>query len=209
MVVVHHPLIAWIDGRQQVELNDTGKGYVARIRTLGIDAVTELPLKVPTWLSDYPSVLFTFRQPNEGRIGGQVGVSTNHPRQRDEHYVTWLSRVIPGSDSWRVETREVVWKCSEHPGYFHRCVLSPDGKRLAWKNYFTETEANAILISDAEGKNARVVYEHLYPMRNYEKGRAESMSVYSLEWTPQGDALAFWRGGHGENGLCLLPLPTR
>jgi hypothetical protein len=208
LVVERNPLIAWIDGRRWVELNHTPKGFVARVRTRGVDTVDELPLSVPKYLSDFPSVLFTFPLPNEGRMGGEVGVSANG-HQRDQHFVTWLIRVVPNTDGWRVEQREVVWQQADHPGYFHRCVLSPDGQRLAWNNYFTKTEARAIIVSDAEGKNPRIVYEHLYSSSDDQAGRTEAPWSRALEWTPQGDCLAFWRGEYGENGLCLLPVPIK
>ena len=206
LVVERNPLVAWIDSQRWVELNHTDKGFVARVRTRGDDAVAELPLQVPTYLSGFPLTLFAFPQPTEGRMCGAVGI-TAYGREEDQHFVAWLSRIIPGSESWRVEQREVFWQRAEHPGYFYRCALSPNGQHLAWNNYFSETEARAILVSDADGKNARVIYEHLYPMDNHQAGRDESMSMNVLEWTPQGDALAFWRGDNGENGLCLLPMP--
>ena len=210
-LVERHPLIAWMDAARWVELNRSGAAFVARVRRRGSKEIQQLPLQVPGFLSDFPSVQFSFPKPTEGRLGGDVGINAGASGgfHGEGSYVTWLVRVVPGPANWVLEQREVIWNRADYPGRFQRCVPSPDGRRLAWLNYFSRSEARAILVSDAEGKDARIVYEHLYPLRDSETGRAEAPQYRSLEWTPQGDALAFWRGENGRNGLGLLRLPAR
>ena len=209
-VIQRNPLIAWMDGRRWVELNRSGPSYVARVRTRGNAHVRQLPLTVPTYLDDFPSMNFVFPNRTEGRLNGLVGTRN---RPGDDYngpcqFVTRLIRVLPGRTRWHVTQREVAWEQTQYPGYFHRCAPSPRSEQLAWLNVFSGSHATAILTSDADGKNARILYEHLYRIGDFEKGLSESPWHNSLEWTPRGDGLAFWRGQHGKNGLCLLPVPA-
>jgi hypothetical protein len=96
---------------------------------------------------------------------------------------------------------------SRYPGNYFCSILSPAGDRMAHLIYFSESEAKAVLITDTAGGNGRIVYEYLYPLRDTKHGRQEEPWYGFMAWTPRGDALAFWRGERGENGLCLLPVP--
>lgn len=209
-VIQRNPLIAWMDGRHWVELNRSGQSYVARVRTQGSAHVRQLPLTVPNYLDDFTSMNFAFPNPTEGRLSGLVGLrgGPTGGNNGDGQFVTRLIRVLPGRTRWRITQREIAWEQMQYPGFFFRCAPSPRGEPLAWLNSFSGSNATAILTSDADGKNARILYEHLYRSGDFEKGLSESPWEYSLEWIPRGDALAFWRGQHGKNGLCLLPVPA-
>jgi len=197
------PLIAWRDNSRWVEIPVCPAARsVVRLRTLGQADVQELPLDRTrySFVLGYPFVLFTFTQPDRGLIRGVVGGTGNN-----SHFVSLVAAVIPGSDSWHMENGgEIRLEQAKFPGWFERCVSSPDGRRLAWINLFSNSEVRDILLSDADGKNFRIVHEFINPVQEWKARRAEAPWLRSLEWTPQGDGLVFWRGEKGENGLGLL-----
>jgi hypothetical protein len=208
-VIERGPLIAWRDGVRWVEINHVPGGvtgdYVVRTRILGSPGAQELPLDRSgcEYLTDYPSTLFTFITPDRGFLRGQV--SRGGP-PGSEVSDSFMADVAAGPDAWHMVSRELRADATSLSGWFNRCVPSPDGRRLAWLDYFTESEANDVLISDADGTHFRIAYEQLCPVQHWKEGRAEAPWMHALEWTPSGDALLFWRGEYGFGGLAYLPI---
>lgn len=205
------PPFAWINERRWVEWRGGYTPLRARVRTLGRAGVEEMPVRGGSGAYDgHPSTVFSFDA--NGKAGhtsgpvGWVGDAPSAPKPGDQYQIAWLCDVFPGPAGWRAEDRQIIVRQAEQAGYFTRCVRSPRGDRLAWRSQFSASEASALLVSDANGRNLRVVYEHLYPLRDYKTGRAAAPQ--SLNWTPGGDGLVFWRGEKGENGLCLLPIAS-
>ncbi len=107
-----------------------------------------------------------------------------------------------------MENREIRLDEVTYPRQFERFAPSPDGKSVAWLVNFRGSEACNLLLSDADGKNFRIVYEKLSPSHDREKNRTANPCDRSLEWTPDGKSLIFWRGDHGEGGLGRLDLSS-
>ena len=199
-IVESEPPIAWLDGKRWMEINRSNGQYVVRIRTVGSTDVDEQPLVPGTSMHRHSRVRFSFPTPKEGLMTGAIGFGK-------DHFVTWLHRVVPMAEGWRINSHEVRLLRREHAGSYFRCAPSPDGKTLAWLNYIPTSEAKTIVLTDADGSRPRIAYEYLYSIRNHKRGRSLSPSGDMLEWNPAGDALLFWRGD-GSNGLCLLPIDS-
>lgn len=119
-----------------------------------------------------------------------------------------MLNLSPASTGWQIEVRQAILPLDSYPGSFMSSPFAcpPQRDRIAWLNYFSATEAHAVGLSDVEGKNVQVVYQHFYSNEKHIAGRAAA--PHSLCWTPKGDALVIWRGDYGRDGVCLLPLPN-
>lgn len=202
----NQPPVVWVDATRWLELRK-GRLYRARLRSVTDELVTEVPLTVPDYISDHPSSFIALNGGVRGHHCGSVGIRSGRSDNPPVGYhAARMLNLLPASTGWQIEVRQAILPLDSYPGSFmpspFACPRQRD--RIAWVNYFSATEARAVVVSDVEGKNAQVVYQHLYSMENHMAGRAAA--PHSLSWTPKGDALLLWRGGYGENGLCLLPL---
>lgn len=200
------PPVVWVDTARWLELRKR-RQYCARVRSVTDQLVTEVPLTVPDYISDHPSSFITLNGGVRDHLCGSVGIrsgrSVNPPVG---YHAARMLNLSPASTGWQIELRQAVLPLDSYPGSFMPSPFAcpPQGDRIAWVNYFFATSARAVVVSDAEGKNARVVYQHLYSIENHLAGR--DVAPHSLSWTPKGDGLVIWLGEYGKNGLCLLPL---
>jgi hypothetical protein len=205
-----HPLIAWRDNTRWMEINTSPNGDVVRLRTLGSPATQEVPLVHQDYgyLGAYTNELFSCPDPDHAFLRGNVGV-TNSPATGPQ-YVVFMAGFTAEAGSWQEEKRGFNVSAKAQPGFAQRCVPSPDGKRLAWLKVFAGGFARDILLSDADGTHFRIVVEHLASPRagptHWVGYRGDMPNARSLDWTPDGSRLIYWRGDKGEGGLCLLPV---
>lgn len=202
------PPVVWVDATRWLELRK-GRQYHARVRSVTDEMVTEVPLTVPDYISDHPSSFIALNGGVRDHLCGSVGIRSGRGDNPPVGYhAARMLKLSPAPTGWQIEVRQANLPEASHPGSFMPSPFAcpPQHDRIAWANYFSATEARAVVVSDVEGKNAQVVYQHLYPMEHHIAGRAAA--PHSLSWTPKGDALVLWRGEYGENGLCLLPLPN-
>lgn len=202
--ILNRRAFAWMDGRRWLELAGPYASLIARLRTLGNAAVQELPVTGSGMISQQ-GALFHFPTPANGRIEGEGGFAggPSGGMNGEGYSVEWLDSLSHEPPGWRLTQREVVWKQADHPGFFPIAMLSPAGDKLAWLASFSESDDTALLVSDANGAHSQIVYEQF---STPEHAQVEAIFFKSLGWTPRADALTFWRGGKGENGLWLLPL---
>jgi hypothetical protein len=224
-----HPLIAWRDSTRWMEINRGPGGDAVRLRTLGSPEVQEVPLvhKDYGYTSGYNNAIFTCTDPDHAFLRGGVAVA-NSPSTGPQ-YVLEMAEFTAGPGGWEEEKRGFNVSSADQAGYTQRCVPSPDGKRLAWLQLFGSGVARDILLTDANGAHFRVVMEKLMPSpfamshsttfssstamgratvvsHVISNPRAEWPSTRSLDWTPDGTKLIYWRGEQGEGGLSLLPI---
>jgi hypothetical protein len=213
-----HPLIAWRDSTRWLEINQGPTGEVVRLRTLGSPQVQELPVvhQGYGYVSSFNNAIFDCPDPDHAFLRGTCGVTSSIATGPE--YVLFMAGFTAGPASWTEEKRGFDVSSKDQPGYTQRCVPSPDGKRLAWLQVFGSGTARDILLSDADGSNFRVVLEKLMSSpfavsssgfmvsRIVRNPRMEWPGTSSLNWTPDGSKLIYWRGENGEGWLCLLPI---
>jgi len=202
-----HPLIAWRDNTRWLEINQNGPEKVVRLRTLGSPATQELPIVREGgygYISGFNNALFTCTDPDHAFLRGNVAVTNS--REHGPQYVLEMADFSAGPDHWTEEKRGFNVSSASQPGFTQRFVPSPDGKRLAWLQVFANGLARDILLTDADGSHFRVAQETLIHGFDYMRGHLKFPSSRSLDWTPDGTKLIYWRGEKGEGGLCLLPI---
>lgn len=191
------PMSLWLDHRRYGEFRKGEPNFV-RVRSLDGGEIHTIPVTVSDYLGDHPGSCIALGRTGKGHHCGYVGYGK-------DRFVARMLTLQMDQGAATVSHRKVVLPTERFPGSFTTSfAVSRDHRRIAWVNYFTDSEARAILTSDSNGKGMRVEYQHLYKMRDHEEGRA--IAPGKVNWTPDGRALTFWLGDKAENGLALLEL---
>lgn len=200
---------AWIDEDRWMELAWRGVVSYAKICTRGQPIAQDAPIEGAYRGHTQSATVFRFSTPTQGIVDGDAGFGGGQDGTASA--ITWQTRFLLGPGGWRSEPDEVEWKQSEHAGYVSRAILSPKGDQLAWLCSYPASSEVAILLSKPDGTEAHVTYEGFPTVKSgvaqtWDDTVAKLPSSGTLEWTPRGDALAFWRGTKGNNGLVILPV---